>query len=87
MSTTEEQHSGLRFLWAQKVNAKDIHKEMFPAHGRKCLSRKEVHNWADKFSQGRSEVADDMRPGRPVETATEAIMFSGWESLVELTRG
>jgi hypothetical protein len=31
-----------------------------------------VHNWLDKFSQGPSKVADGARPGRPVETATEA---------------
>jgi transposase len=36
------------------------------------LSRKTVHNWVEKFSQGRSKVADDARPGRPVEIATEA---------------
>jgi hypothetical protein len=27
---TEEQHSVVRFLWAKGLNAKDIHKEMFP---------------------------------------------------------
>jgi transposase len=37
-----------------------------------CLSRKAVHNWVNKFSQGRSKVADDARAGRPVEVATEA---------------
>jgi transposase len=36
------------------------------------LSHKAVHNWLKKFSQGRSKVADDTRPGHPVETATEA---------------
>jgi transposase len=35
------------------------------------LSHKAVHNWVEKFSQGRSKVADDARPGRPVEIATE----------------
>jgi hypothetical protein len=28
------------FLWAKGLNTKDIHKEMFPVYGRKCLSRK-----------------------------------------------
>jgi hypothetical protein len=36
------------------------------------LSRKAVHNWVEKFSQGCSKVADDVRPGCPVEIATEA---------------
>jgi hypothetical protein len=32
------------FLWAKGLNAKDIHKEMFPVSGWKCFSRKTVHN-------------------------------------------
>jgi hypothetical protein len=30
------------------------------------------HNWVEKFSQGRSKVADDARPGRTVDIATGA---------------
>jgi hypothetical protein len=41
------------------LNAKDIHKEIFPVYVGKCLSRKAVHNWVEKFSQGRLKVADD----------------------------
>jgi hypothetical protein len=34
--TTEEQNSVVLFLWVKRLNAKDIHKEMFPVYGRKC---------------------------------------------------
>jgi hypothetical protein len=44
---------------------------MFPVYGGKCLSRKLVHNLVEKFTQGRSKVADYPRPGHPVEIATE----------------
>jgi hypothetical protein len=50
-------------LWAKGLNAKDIHKEIFPFYGGKCLLRKAVHTWVEKFSQGLSKVADDARPG------------------------
>jgi hypothetical protein len=70
--TTEEQRSVLRFLWAKGLNAIDIHKEIFLACVRKCLSRKAVHNWVQKFSQGRSKFTDDARPPCPVQIATEA---------------
>jgi hypothetical protein len=60
--TTEEQRSVVCFLWAKGLNAKDIHKEMFPVYGGKCLFIKAVHNWVEKFSQGRSKIADDARP-------------------------
>jgi hypothetical protein len=57
--TTEEQRSVMIFVWAKGLNAKDVHKEMFPVCGRKCLSRKAVYNWVKKFSQGHSKVTDD----------------------------
>jgi hypothetical protein len=43
-STTEEQRSVVRFLWAKGLNAKDIHKETFSIFGGNCLLRKSVHN-------------------------------------------
>jgi hypothetical protein len=33
--TTEGQCSVVRFLWVKGLNAKDIHKEMFPVYGGK----------------------------------------------------
>jgi hypothetical protein len=36
------------FLWAKKLNANDICKEMFPVHCGKCVSRNAVHNWVKK---------------------------------------
>jgi hypothetical protein len=45
---------------------------MFSVYSGQCLSCKAVHNWVEKFSQGRSEVADYDQPGRPVEIATKA---------------
>jgi hypothetical protein len=53
----------------------DIHKELFPVCNGKFLSRKAVHNWVGKISQGRSKVADDVRPSRPVEIATGATVL------------
>jgi hypothetical protein len=58
--TTKEQCSVVCFLWAKGLDAKDIHKQMFLVYGGKCLSGKAVHNWVNKFSQGRSKFADDV---------------------------
>jgi hypothetical protein len=49
----------VRFWWPEGLNAKDIHKEIFPVYGVKCLSRKAAHSWVEKFSQGRLKVTDD----------------------------
>jgi hypothetical protein len=50
----------VHILWAKGLNAKDINKEIFPVYGVKCSSLKAIHNWIDKFSQGRSKVTDDV---------------------------
>jgi hypothetical protein len=50
----------------------NIHNEIVPVYGMKCLSHKAVHNWVEKFSQERLKVACDTRPGQLVEIATEA---------------
>jgi len=53
-----------------KKEAKDIHKEMLTMYGEHCLSRQAVHNWVQKFSEGRKSIEDEHRAGRPVEIAT-----------------
>jgi hypothetical protein len=44
------------FLCAKGLNAEDIHKEMFPVYGVKCLSRKAFHSWVEKCGK---RFADD----------------------------
>jgi hypothetical protein len=46
-------------LWAKEHNAKDIHIEMFPLYGGKCLSRKVVHNWFEKSQPWCKRFADE----------------------------
>jgi hypothetical protein len=47
-------------------------------------SRKAVHNWVEKFSQGRSKVADDARPGAEVaETTVKRLLDGGFGALVK----
>jgi hypothetical protein len=40
----------MRFLWAKGLTAEDIHKEMFPVYGGKCLLFKAVHNCVANIS-------------------------------------
>jgi hypothetical protein len=49
--TTEEQRPVMRFFFvrAKRLNAKDIHIEMFPVYGGKCLSRKAVPTLWETF--------------------------------------
>jgi hypothetical protein len=38
------------FLWAKGLNAKDIHEEMCPVYGGKCLSCKAAHLGGKRFA-------------------------------------
>ena len=43
---------------------------MLPMYGEHCLSCQAVHNWAQKFSEGRTSIKDEHRADRLVEIAT-----------------
>jgi hypothetical protein len=81
---TEEQCSVVRFLWAKGLDAKYIHKKMFPVYGGKCLPRKAVRNLVEKFSQGRSKVSDDETKVRnwPRQQSKD-IYSAGFDALVK----
>jgi hypothetical protein len=66
-------------VWAKLLNAKNIKKEAFPLDNGKCFPRKGVHNWVEKFSEGRSKVADDARPIAEVaETSVKRLLCCGF---------
>jgi hypothetical protein len=48
--TTEEQRSLLRFLCTKGLTTEDMHKEMFPVFGWKCLSRKVLQPWGQRYA-------------------------------------
>ena len=52
------------------MEAMDIHKEMLPMYDEHCLSHQAIHNWMQKFSEGRTSIEDEHRAGRPVDIAT-----------------
>jgi len=62
------------FFVGKKMEAKDIKKEMLPMYGEHCLSRQAVHNWMQKFSEGRTSIEDEYGVGRPVEITTPEML-------------
>jgi hypothetical protein len=52
---------------------------MFPVFGGNCLLREAVRNWVEKSSQGRSKIANDVRPGAKVaETTVRRLLCCGF---------
>jgi hypothetical protein len=75
--TTKWQCSLVLFCEEKGLNAKDIHKEMFPVYGGKCLSHKAIYNWVEYSLKGFKSC----RPHFPVEVAAEATV-QGVEELI-----
>jgi histone-lysine N-methyltransferase SETMAR len=65
----------VQFLWAEDMEAKDIHKEM-PMCSEHCLSRQAVHNWVQKFLEGQTSNEDIIRADRTVTIDTVATTTS-----------
>lgn len=63
---------GQIFVGKRFLNQTNIHKEMLLVYGEKCLSRKAVYNWVEKFSQGRSKIDDEDRSRCPVLIVTKS---------------
>ena len=85
--TKIEQRGFVHFLWAKNMEAKDMHKEMLPMYGEHCLSRQAVHNWVQKFSEGRTNIEDEHQSSaRVVPTATKRIFRRRFPGTCETVR-
>ena len=47
------------FFMGKKYGSKGYLQEMLPMYGEHCLSRQAVHNWVQKFSEGRTSIEDE----------------------------
>ncbi|GBO09679.1 hypothetical protein AVEN_154496-1 [Araneus ventricosus] len=58
--TKLEIRGAARFLWAKRLNCKDTHRKMVAVYGKHAISK-----WCGQFENGRVDITDDDRPGRP----------------------
>jgi predicted nucleic acid-binding protein len=71
-------------MWAKGLNGTDVYKEMCSVYGRKCFSFQAIHNWVEKFSQGRSKVDGYARSGAEVaRQGPKNFYASGFDALVK----
>src|SRR5271163_986240 len=54
-----------------EINAKTICEELTEALGSDAPSYSTVKKWAQRFREGREDVSDDSRSGRPVSVLTD----------------
>ena len=56
---------------ALDIPAKVIHNELYSVHGDEASSFRTVKRWNKWFCEGREEVEDEARPGRPITETTD----------------
>jgi len=55
------------------VNPSEIYRRMKVQYGGSCLSQERMYEWVERFQNGRQNVSDEHRRGRPVRVATETV--------------
>ncbi|XP_050527794.1 protein GVQW3-like [Daktulosphaira vitifoliae] len=72
MERTIEQRVSIKFCVKLKKTATETLKMIQEAFGEDALSRTQVFEWHKNFRDGREDVHDEQRIGRPVSTHTDA---------------
>jgi hypothetical protein len=61
-----EQRAVIRFFTLKGLKAKEIRTELESVNGREALARSTVKKWRKRVQEGRTDLINDRRPGRPV---------------------
>ena len=64
-SMAYEQRSVIRFVWSKGQTSVEIHRGMHPTCGERCLALRSVRWWCSEFENGRENLNDNERAGRP----------------------
>lgn len=64
-SASCELRSVIRFLSAKNIAPVEIHSQLCEIYGDKCMSVQHVRKWCREFKNGRTNVHDEERSGRP----------------------
>ncbi|GFV86352.1 protein GVQW3 [Trichonephila clavipes] len=70
-SVTIEQRIVVKFHFKLGKTATETYNLLKEVYGSECLSRARVSEWFKRFKDGRQDVEDDSRPGRPSTSKTD----------------
>ena len=71
MSTAYEQRSVICFLWSKGRATIEIHRGTQPTYGERRLALRSVRWWCSEFQNGRENLNDNERTGRPRVSVTD----------------
>ncbi|KAK4881706.1 hypothetical protein RN001_005025, partial [Aquatica leii] len=61
----------VKFHFKHGKTATETYNLLKEVYGSECLSRTRVFEWFKRFQDGRQDVEDDSRPGRPSTSKTD----------------
>lgn len=61
----------IHFLWLEKKNRSEIYRHVTKTYGSKVISRQAIGKWCKQFENGRSDMTDEYRSGRPTNAVTD----------------
>lgn len=71
LSLIEEQRINIKFLAKLGKNGREIFECLKQVYGDNSLKEPTVNKWLKRFREGREEVKDDPRPGRPSTSSSD----------------
>jgi hypothetical protein len=71
-----EQQVGIHFLTLNGLETGAVHIELESVHGPEALARPTVKKWQRRFHQGRTDLFNDSRSGRPLTNDLAGAMGS-----------
>ncbi|XP_076661839.1 LOW QUALITY PROTEIN: protein GVQW3-like [Halictus rubicundus] len=71
MERTVEQRICLKFCVSNEISCAEALKMLQKAYGKSCLSKTQTYEWYKAFKEGREEVQDLPRAGRPSMASTD----------------
>ena len=72
-----EIRSFIRFLNAGNVKSADIHRQICEVYGENAMSDGMMRKWVRKFNEGRDNVNDEPRSGRPAVVTGHHVLREG----------
>jgi hypothetical protein len=80
-----EVRSVIRFRHQKGTSPAEIHRQFVEVYGANVMSRKKVWVWCTAFDNGRTDIQDEQRSGRP-STSTTDDNFCRIEGLIQEDR-
>lgn len=71
LSVQMEQRVNIKFLFKLGKSATEAYSMLQQVYGDDCLSRTRVFEWFKRFQDGREDISDDLRTGRPCSVKTD----------------